>query len=154
MLFEISNPSDAYTIEADSFEVAAMAVLLLGQGNYGVHQLDGPEDDRKEMPIMIIATEKQIEEWCQDNFGASLADCILRCKAKIPDVLDTVLIGSEADRATYHKALSLIDDSAKKEQWKAEWHDKRRSSMNNIGARAWAIAAKLRKQEASATDGG
>ena len=35
-LYEISNPSDPYTIRAE-FKIAAAAVLLLGRGKMGLH---------------------------------------------------------------------------------------------------------------------
>ena len=44
MLFNIVNPSDPYTIEASSLDVAVMASVLLGQGNYQFTSLDGGQD--------------------------------------------------------------------------------------------------------------
>jgi hypothetical protein len=44
MLFKIVNPSDPYTIEASSLDVAVMDSVLLGQGNYQFTSLDGGQD--------------------------------------------------------------------------------------------------------------
>lgn len=36
--------------------------------------------------------------------------------------------------------MDLIDDPIKKEEWQQHWLDERRTSLNNICARAWDYA--------------
>jgi len=55
-----------------------------------------------------------------------------------------VLIGDAAHRKAFEKGLELIDDPVKREQWREHWLDERRTSMNNIGGRAWGLAKRLR----------
>lgn len=50
MLYEISNPSDAITIEHDDELVAAVAVLCIGEGRYGLVRPDGTQA----MPIFLL----------------------------------------------------------------------------------------------------
>ena len=47
MLLNLINPSDPYTLEADDFEIAAVAVCLLGAGKYPATALgnDAREDN-------------------------------------------------------------------------------------------------------------
>ena len=42
--------------------------------------------------------------------------------------------------ASFNKGMDLIDDPIKKEEWQQHWLDERRTSLNNICARAWDYA--------------
>lgn len=137
-VYEIINPSDKYTIKGD-LKTVALATVMLGQGVYGLHN----DKDEQVMPIFIFGGS---DEWFTEQFGQSLqevsdtADDIL-----LANVFDSVLIGDFADRAAYELGLELIEGEEKREQWWCEWHDKRRSSMNDIGGRAHNYAKKLRE---------
>jgi hypothetical protein len=50
VLYEISNPSDAITIEHDDEMVASVAVLFVGKGAYGLKRTDGTQA----MPIFLL----------------------------------------------------------------------------------------------------
>lgn len=69
MLFEIINPSDPYTMESDSLEVAAVAVCLLGSGAYGLKELDSSEP--LEVPIFLLGGH---DEWFQEKFGRTFKE--------------------------------------------------------------------------------
>lgn len=128
-IYEIANPSDAYTLEADNFLVAAVAVALLGNGAYGIEGT----------PCLF-----GWDAWLKEHVPQGVNAFIDANAEAMAAVLDSVMIGSETDRKNYHKALGLIDNPAKREEWKLHWHDERRSSLNDIGSRAWALAKKLR----------
>ncbi len=130
LTWEIINPSDHYTIEAEDFEAAAIATLLLGEGSYGLR----PEhDDGDELPVFLFGG---FEEWWAERYpgGEEFGDRIEARRVDIADVLDSVTIGSrkEWEQAKAHGVP------------REEYHDVRRSSLNDIGARAWRMAERLR----------
>ncbi len=142
MLFEIINPSDKYTVKAPDLEIAAVTCTLLGQGKYAFHGIDTDA----EVPLFLLGGH---DEWFSQQFGASFSDVTDRVmtnrRAELADCFDSVLIGNAAHRKAFEKGLELIDDPAKREQWREHWLDERRTSMNNIGGRAWSIAKRLRE---------
>ncbi|MFI2810174.1 hypothetical protein [Microbulbifer sp. JSM ZJ756] len=62
---EISNPSDKATIDCSDREAACLAVLILGQGKYGIIDDEGDQG----MPIFVFGG---VEEWIEDTFGKSI----------------------------------------------------------------------------------
>lgn len=115
MEFEIINPSDPYTITAPDLEIAAAAVVLLGNGKYSLEGKDGTPD----VPFFLFGGH---DEWFQEKFDRSLNESI------------EWILGSRAEE------LAACLDSVK--IGSAE-----RSSMNDIGGRAKAIAANIRKRK-------
>ena len=145
MLYEISNPSDSYTIEAKSLDVAFVACILLGNGQYAFEAL---EDGAEDIPLFMFGGH---DAWSQKHFVKKTEDVLMQVTSgklmELADCFDSCLIGRPSDRKTYLAGLELIDDPAKREIWRARWHDVRRSSMNDIGGRAYAMAKKLREGE-------
>lgn len=140
MIFEIVNPSDMYTIEADSFELACTATCILGEGAYSLIEIDGDN----EMPLFFFGGHN---EWFEKTFGHNFTQSLeLFAPEQIAVALDSVLIGGKENRQTYRDGLELIDDPAKREEWRRRWHDERRSSLNDIGGRAYAIAKALKER--------
>jgi hypothetical protein len=141
--WEISNPSDRYTMMVDDLEVAAVACMLLGHGQYGLHELEGEE---REVPIFLFGGH---DEWSTATFGVPVRDLLKRVyegpkREALIQALDSVLIGKPVDRRSYEKGLELIDDPEKRRAWRDHWHDERRSSMNDIGACAWGLAGQMK----------
>ncbi len=144
MLYEIVNPSDPYTIEAKTLDVAFVACVFLGSGRYAFAPL---EEGVKYIPMFMFGGS---EKWCREHFSESLESVVDRVttdpakRAELAECFESCLIGDLRDRTEYHKWQSLIDDPAKREKLRTERHDARRSSMNDIGGRAYEIAANLR----------
>jgi hypothetical protein len=147
MLYEIINMSDAYTIEAKDLELAFVACILLGRGQYALEPL---EDDGVKVPFFMFGG---IDEFCQKHFSKSagaVIDGVMEIRGKeLADCLDSCLIGGKSNRQTYFDGLALIDDPAKRELWRNRWHEERRSSLNDIGGRAYEIAENLRTKVAN-----
>ena len=144
MLYEIINPSDKYTIEVKSLDVAFVACVFLGNGQYAFDPL---EDGGEKIPLFCMGGWNV---WCHEHFQNTIEAVFNsvtgnpeKC-VELADCLDSCLIGSVHDRATYNSGLELIDDPVKREAWRAQWHDQRLTSMNDIGSRAYAMAKKLR----------
>lgn len=137
MLFEIINPSDAYTVEAHDPELAALAVLLLGRGAFGV------EDEAGETVLPLLLFGGDPDETLRNLFGRGLDEGMGARKAELPAVLRSVMIGSRQDREVAEAALEAIPSEEAKRAFLEKRHDKMRSSLNDIGGGAWALADRL-----------
>jgi len=138
-LWEISNPSDAYTIRGE-FLVAAVAVLCLGEGKYGLHP--EKEGDR-ELPVFLLGGA---DWWIKENLGGDFAGYIEAHAMAIAEALESVTIGDFEDRARLERLLACISSPTERAAAQDAWHDQRRSSMNDIGKRAKQMAAHLRNK--------
>ena len=115
MRFEIINPSDPYTMEADDLEVAAVAVCLLGNGKYGLSRIGG--DRGTEVPPFLFGGH---DEWFTDKFGADFERTAERVLNQRGDALARAFESVTLERAE-------------------------RSSMNNIGGKAQELGRVVRK---------
>lgn len=92
MLREIINPSDPVLIDVSDLKAAALAVVVLGEGFYGLSLEDG------DMPMVAFAPDL-IDDWSHERFGCSFremqGDLTLE---RVASALDTVQIegGAEA----------------------------------------------------------
>lgn len=142
MIYKIVNISDPYTIEAMSFDVAAVACFILGAGQYSFEPVD---DKAPGVPMFLFGGSN---EWAKETFQKNIQQLIdgtiTEKNQELADCLDSCLYGHVDDRMTYLKGLELIDDPDKRKFWRDNWLDKR-SSLNNIGGRAFAMARKFRE---------
>ena len=139
MICEIINPSDTYTIKSDDVESMQLATLILGGGKYGLCDADGETI----MPVLLFGAK----EWIEEQFGVredNLANYIEERSPQIADCLDSVLIGSFSSRDVIEHVLSKVPDEKDREEILTKHHDTKRTSMNDIGARAKAMAKSLR----------
>lgn len=125
MIYEVINPSDCCTFESPSHEVAALVVFLLGHGAYAGSCHDGPE-----VPIFLLGGA---EEWYLETFGRSVSDGLGTLKTETAEALRSLIYASASDRAAI---LASGGDLAK-------FNDHKRSSLNDINARARRIAQGL-----------
>lgn len=132
IICEIINPSDAYTLRTDDFQLAAVAIAVLGGGAFGLAEIGG---DEKRTPALF-----GWEEWL-DEESIDVEKYLKERGADLADVLDSVLIGQ--DRSEAEMTAKNIPPE-KLDKWLADRHDMKRSSMNDIGSAAWDLAARLR----------
>lgn len=145
MLFEIVNPSDPYTFEAENVDIACVAVLFLGNGAYGLNVPDGqPNPD---CPMFLFGGDPAA--WAEKRLGCSLNDYLTKHGDAIASALDSVLIGDFSDRQIFNDAVAKMNEVGAV-QFKNQWHDKKRSSLSDIGKRAWALAKALREPKSVA----
>lgn len=152
-LYELVNPSDPYTFEAESEVIAGAVALGLGDGKYPADQIvDGrraaSEEEGDCIPCWAFDKdpEKAANKWFEERCGKGFNDFIRDNMEEIATALDSVLIGSHTDRKIFEAAMEKIDDPEKQKEFRDEWHDKKRSSMNDIGGYAWKLAESLRKK--------
>lgn len=138
MIYEIINPSDPYTIEGEH-QVCCVATCILGEGWYGLRNGDGSEA----MPIVAFGVA---ETWFPKVFGKTFSDLLHATPPEqLAACLDSVLCCSLKERQAYEDALALIEDEGKRQSLRAKWLNERRSSLNNIGRRAYGLAQSLRR---------
>lgn len=136
MQYEISNPSDPYTFVAESHEVAALVIFILGPA-YGAK----PEDDEAEsVPIFLFGGAT---EWYTEQFSRTPQEGLDALEDDVATALESVMLGHFSDRRRYSAALEAIDDPEKRKAFMAEWQDEH-SSLNNIGTRCHAYAHAIR----------
>lgn len=144
MIYEIINMSDPYTIEAHDLKIAAVACVLLGRGQYGFAPIDS---EGEEVPIMLFGG---VDEWFRKQFGTDLGSAVdgvmQNRRNELADCLDSCLIGDLKDRMDYDAAVAAMSDSKARNEFRAARHDRRRTSLNDIGARSYAMAERLRNQ--------
>lgn len=141
-LYEIINPSDAYTMEAEEFRLTAAAVLLLGEGHWG---LKGITDETEEVPVFLFGGH---EPWLEAQGLSPIGDFVEEHAAEIAKVLDSVLIGDADERRAFQRAMDAVKDPEDRAAAWAEWHDEKRSSLNDIGSHAKSLASALRARPA------
>ena len=143
MLFEIINPSDPYTMTADSLEVAAVAVCFLGQGQYALKQLDGDA----EVPMFPFTGH---DEWFTETFGRDFNTSIVHvCEtdaAGLAKALGSVFIGDATSRQEFDDMAANCKTPEEFDALLRTTHDARRTSQNDIGRRAWALADAVQSQ--------
>lgn len=144
-VWEIITPSDPYTMVSADPIVAALAMLCLLHWRGAAHTVDEP---RIETPFFPFGIEAQVaEETVQAMTGQTIEQAIKRRHRAIIQALDSVLIGTPRDRALFEAATRYMtprDATA----FRAEWHNIRRTSLNNIGKRAWDLAERFNAEAA------
>jgi hypothetical protein len=135
-LYEIINPSDPYTFRAPDIKIAALVVILLGRGAYGAVTKDGTE----KTPVLGGWDEWLADQGLADGNIKSFLDAH---EWEVLEAMESVLIGSFSDRQDVEAALVNMPKDTH-EAYLAARHDRRRSSMNDIGKTAQAIAAAMR----------
>lgn len=136
--YEIVNPSDRCTLEAEDEKVAIAAVLLLGEGSFGLTAEDGSQA----CPLFLFG---DADEWLAEHGLGDLDGFIVEHRREIADCLDSCMYGDFADRRAYQRGLDMADTDEKREAWKTGWNEGRRSSMNHIVQAAAAMASRIRR---------
>lgn len=135
-VYELINMSDAYTFTAASPAVAACACLFVGEGMYAA---EDRETGDKVCPILLDGGT--CDAWFRETFDAEFEPFIAAHKAEIADALDSLVIGNRAD---FDAGLALCASEAQRDAWRTGWHERHRTSMNDIGGRGRRLAAALR----------
>ncbi len=138
MLFEIINPHDPYTMEAPDLEIAAVAIAILGGGQYGLKELSG--DKSGEVPVFLIGGH---DEWFVKQFGRDFAATLDIVATNRRDALvkslASVWIGDAASRRHYNEnTVGLSEEEF--DIFIAQHHDIKRTSTFDIGHYAWSCA--------------
>ena len=139
MIHYIINPSDSYTIKCDDMALLTASIFLLGEGKYSTES----DDTDFFVPITVFGGPSGVE-FFQKEFDLDFAKYVETHKTEIAECLDTVCLGSIADRELYFSALDKITDDGKRKEFIDEWYDKKQTSLNGIGQRAMALSKHLK----------
>lgn len=134
-VYELINPSDPYTFEAPSIEVAGVVAAMLSTG-FGAQRV-GDEHLNESTPIMFGWDKWMTEHGIDD-------DWIELHRDEIADAFDSFLIGKFEDRQDVLDMLAELPEE-KQEAWRARRQDRHRSSLNRIGEAAYEYAKRLRR---------
>lgn len=135
-MYEIINPSDKVLVEADDEDVACVAVLLLGEGRYGLRRVD---TDVTVLPVFLIGGAV---EWLHARGIVSkptvdapgLHDWIKAHARELAAVFDSAFYGRESELKALKKALEHVSDPVVRREAVRRYNDEKRSSMNDIGS--------------------
>lgn len=149
-IYEISNPSDPVTLETDNELVAAVAVLLLGEGKMGLHRDDG----ETVLPIFLLAGPEDIDAWAKErgieDGMQGLQGFVDEHRLEMAEVFETALVGKPGDRRSIMAALKAGGGDLKKAL--AAWNEEQRSSLNDICGVCFQYAERFREAAARSGD--
>lgn len=150
-IYEITNPSDPITLRAASPTVAALAAAVLGEGAYGVQDAQGATV----LPVLLLAGPNATKEALL-KVGIDVADfdgVMTTYMVRLISALESVQACPVVDRNAYELHTgNVFDDergapvTAPLRELRKLYCEKRRSSMNNICAKAWHLAEVLRSK--------
>lgn len=124
-LYEVINPSDKITFRATLVEAACIADRL--------------------RPAWYFVKDVQTDEEPKVDDLETEYDAIWKSAEKLASYADayrSFMVGSISERELLEEAVSrMSDDEAK--AYRAQWHDKRRTSMNDICRQVWGTAEKI-----------
>jgi len=146
-LWYIINPSDSITFRAADIRTAEIVTTALGGGAYAATEVgeDGTESHRSVPMYLIGGKELRCKWWKENGDGLNEEQFFKQNKAEIAEAFLSVAVASPGDsRTVYESGLLNAED---KEKFKAEWNDKRRTSMNDIMGRAQQIGKNLSQPE-------
>lgn len=150
--YDLINMSDAVTFQAPDLQIAALATLLIGNGQYMANAYDDAEEKMNGMdngvpPFLFVP----LSTWWQERWPESPIQAVFDTrKSEVADCFDTFLYG----KLDEYKAFMLsVADATPQEaaERRAAWNDSKRSSLNNICNRAYANAKALREKKALET---
>ncbi len=132
-LFNLINPSDAYTFYAPDIKVAGMAAAIISS-KYGASPVDGKGESS---PVLL-----GWDDWMSKN-GID-TEWVGANSLLIADALDSLLIGSPEQRKELDDILSSLPE-AERIEWRANRQRELQTSANMIADRAYALAERLRQ---------
>lgn len=137
MIWELINPSDPIAFETEDHELAALAVVLVGRGQYAaVAEANGKN---VEVPMFSFQPEGEIDKWFSEHFNRKLKESLEVRENELPAVLRSFQIGKPMDLAAYNLSLEFVP-LKDQPNFKKRWKEQRRSSMNDICGYAWQCA--------------
>lgn len=124
-LYDLINPSDAITFRATPEEAAVLAEIMRASMLY-VRDAETGDDPKVED---VAATREAI--WADPERQASYADAFR-----------SFLIGTKSERELFEEATSRMTASEAAD-YRDKYHDRRRTSMNDICAALWERAEQI-----------
>ena len=145
MIYEIMNPGDEMTVEADDPVVAGVAMLYLGEGKIGLTS----ESGETVFPLLAFGGDAALDSWlAQVGIGSvdNLKEWAFERKDEIACCLESIVYGSFSDRKGI---LAVVDgkDNVEVLQAMAAWNNAQRSSISDYSSFAFTLAKRVRELE-------
>ena len=130
MIYEIVNPSDGATIEANNGVLAALAIVVLSE---------------TVMPILAFGGKDYFTQWLKNNEidDDKLDEFYAENGEEMAAILESVIYGDCKDRAVVSSTAEDMTPEARVAFY-AKWNDKKRSSMNDISKACFGLAKQFR----------
>jgi hypothetical protein len=138
MLYEVNNPSDPISFECEDDTVAAVAGLFLGEGFYGVED----EQGKRVLPVLAFGGEASLQAWLKEQ-KLNLDEFMAIRSLDVAACLESTMVAQPGMRAAVLAAIGTEDPNERLAAIR-RFNDKKRSSLNDIAARAHAMAKALR----------
>lgn len=139
-IYELVNPSDAYTFDTDDVQALCVGVAMYSNGWYGI------TDDQDKCVIGVTALGG-IEEWAKEQFGSmeKLKEVLAtkEFRLRIATALETIMIGKTGTRKALMMCLKEVPEEKRKEL-QVKMIEEQRTSMNDIGGGMLRYAAGIR----------
>lgn len=147
MIYEIVNPSDAVTIEADDEFLASVAVIILGEGAYGLYDHKG----KVILPIFLFQDPAKLVKWLNEHGvnPSKIDEFYAMHGEKLAVIMESLMYGKPEDRKAV-LAMTANMNTDEKAKALAKYNESKRSSMSNIAASASHLASMFREKAASA----
>lgn len=150
MIYEIVNPSDKCTIEAQDETLACCAIIILSEGAYGLYD----ESGRAAMPIFLFQDPQKLTDWLETHGidHTKMDDFYAKNGEEMATILESITYGSIGDR----KAILKVCEGKTREESLAAlaaWNDEKRSSLSDISKACFQLAKVFRKKAQSAKAG-
>jgi len=139
--YEIINPSDKVLVTADDDMIAAVAVLVLGRGRYGLRRDNGDL-------VLQVFLLGGADEWIAEKGIADLEAYLKEHAAELAAVFESAFYGGVRELKALEAALEGASPEAAA-RGRAKYNDTKRSSMSNIGAACAEYAVRLREMAAA-----
>lgn len=136
-LYEIVNPSDKVLVAAESDQVAAIAILVLGMGRFALVRCDNGE---RVLPLFLLGGA---EEWLAAQH-IDLGTFVKEHAVDLAAVFDSAFYGDASEAEALEAALAALAP-LEREASRRAYNDRKRSSMNNIGAACISWAERCRE---------
>jgi uncharacterized protein YukE len=143
VIYEVVNPSDQCTIEAENELLACCAIVVLGEGAYGLYDEKGTAI----LPIFLLQDPQRLIDWLNER-GISpdkMDEFYAKNGEEVADILESIAYGSIQER----KAILAVCEGKSAKETKAalaKWNDEKRSSLNDISKACRQIAKAFRKK--------
>lgn len=141
MLYELIQPSDPITFEANCDKIAYFCALILGSGQAGIKRQDG---EPCQSPLLMFHPEPM--PLIESFLGCSLAEFCDQNALEIAACFNSFAYGSFEERQTFADAISAIDNPEKLRVFKEKHEDRNRTSMSPWVKNAWAYGERFASQ--------
>ena len=130
MIYELINPSDEITFEAEDDLIAKICALVVGHGRYGLHRIT---EDGEPMEIMLPFLSWPTLEQVIEIIGKDINELLMENNEKVIACFKSFAVCPVKERETYRTYTNNYTKNV------SAWDNDKRTSTANICAFAHSI---------------